>query len=110
MQQEQQKLQKEQRKQQKQRKGDSTESVQSDQLQPSRLQDYCPTRTYISMVIAYPAEVVNFQVVRPDPEPELEGLQRVSIGIDDNNFAKILPRRHVEFLDKLKGHKRRCED
>ncbi|KAG0014290.1 hypothetical protein BGZ81_000539 [Podila clonocystis] len=72
--------------------------------------DYCLTGTYISMVIAYPAEVVNFQVVRPDPEPELEGLQRVSIRIDDNNFAKIFPRRHVEFLDKLKGHKRRCED
>ncbi|KAG0011228.1 hypothetical protein BGZ81_002334 [Podila clonocystis] len=57
------------------------------------------------MVITYPAEVVNFQVVRPDPEPELEGLQRVSIGIDDNNFPKIFPPRHIEFLDKLKGQK-----
>ncbi|KAF9113316.1 hypothetical protein BGW39_003813, partial [Mortierella sp. 14UC] len=62
------------------------------------------------MVITYHAEVVNFHVVRPDPEPELEGLQRVSIGIDDNNFPKIFPRRHVDFLDKLKGHKRRSED
>ncbi|KAF8924145.1 hypothetical protein BGZ47_004184, partial [Haplosporangium gracile] len=44
--------------------------------QPPRLQDYCPTGVYVSMVITYPAEVVKFQVVRPDPEPELEGLER----------------------------------
>ncbi|KAH7054853.1 hypothetical protein BKA57DRAFT_524301 [Linnemannia elongata] len=107
---EQEKIQKDQNKQQKQCQQDSKASIQSDQQQPPRLQDYCPTGTYISMVITYPAEVVNFQVVRPDPEPELKGLQRVSIVIDDNNFPKIFPRRHVEFLDKLKGHKRRSED
>ncbi|KAG9071529.1 hypothetical protein KI688_005741 [Linnemannia hyalina] len=45
-------------------------------------------RASFNMVIAYPAEVVNFQVVRPDPKPELEGLQRVSIGIDDRNFPR----------------------
>ncbi|KAF8927104.1 hypothetical protein BGZ47_002336 [Haplosporangium gracile] len=104
------KIEKEQEKQQKQRQQESTTSVPSDQQQPPQLQDYCPTGTYISMVITYPAEVVNFQVVRPDPKPELEGLQRVSIGIDDNNFPKIFPRRHVDFLDKLKGHKRRSEE
>ncbi|KAF8925988.1 hypothetical protein BGZ52_006206, partial [Haplosporangium bisporale] len=63
-----------------------------------------------NMVITYPTEIANFKVVRPDPKPELEGLQRVSIDIDDNNFPKIFPRRHVEFLDKLKGHKQRSED
>ncbi|KAI1291261.1 hypothetical protein EDD11_009034, partial [Mortierella claussenii] len=68
--------------------------------------DYCPTGVYISMVITYPAEVVKFQIVRPDPEPELEGLQRVSINIDDNNFPQIFPDRHVKFLDRLKQHKR----
>ncbi|KAF9344576.1 hypothetical protein BGX26_004218, partial [Mortierella sp. AD094] len=77
---EQEKMPKEQKKQQKQRKQDLTASAR--------------------MVITYPAEVVKFQVVRPEPEPELEGHQRVSIGIDDNNFPKIFPRRHVEFLDK----------
>ncbi|KAG0061775.1 hypothetical protein BGZ92_006353, partial [Podila epicladia] len=107
---EQEKMQKEQKKHQKQWQQDSTASIQSDQQQPPQLQDYCPTGTYISMVITYPAEVVKFQVVRPDPEPELDGLQRLSIDIDDNNFPKIFPRRHVEFLDKLKGHKRRSED
>ncbi|KAF9361424.1 hypothetical protein BGX34_007134, partial [Mortierella sp. NVP85] len=91
------------------KKHDSTR-VQSGQHQLPRLQDFCPSGTYVSMVISYPAEVVHFQVVRPNPKPELEGLQRVSIGIDDHNFPKIFPRRHVEFLDKLKGHKRRSED
>ncbi|KAF9274678.1 hypothetical protein BGZ68_000439, partial [Mortierella alpina] len=58
------------------------------------------------MVITYPAEVVKFQVVRPDPEPELEGLERVSVNID-NNFSQIFPERHVKFLDRLKKqHKR----
>ncbi|KAI9232113.1 MAG: hypothetical protein BYD32DRAFT_476237 [Podila humilis] len=73
MEKEQEKMQKEQ-KQQIQQQRDSIASVQSDQQQPPRLQDYCPTGMYISMVITYPAEVVKFQVVRPDPEPELEGL------------------------------------
>ncbi|KAF9211670.1 hypothetical protein BGZ59_007758, partial [Podila verticillata] len=110
MEKEQEKMQKDQKKQQKQWHQDSTASVQFDQRQPPRLQDYCPTGTYISMAFTYPAEVVNFQVVRPDPEPELEGLHCVSISIDDNNFPKIFPRRRVEFLDKLKGHKRRSDD
>jgi hypothetical protein len=91
--------------QQKQWQQNSTECVLSDQQQQSQLQDYCPTGTFISRVITYPTEVVNFQVVQPDPKPELEGVQSVSIGIDDNNFPKIFPRRHVEFLDKLKAHK-----
>ncbi|KAF9995671.1 hypothetical protein BGZ80_000666 [Entomortierella chlamydospora] len=74
----------------------------------AKLQDYCPTG--ISMVITYPAEVFKFQIVRPDPEPELEGLQRVSINIDDNNFPQIFPDRHVQFLDRLKQHKRPAAD
>ncbi|KAF9978798.1 hypothetical protein BGZ65_006848 [Modicella reniformis] len=80
------------------------------QHQAPQLQDFCPTGSYISMVITYPAEVVKFQVVRPDPKPELEGLLRVSIGIDDRNFPKIFPRCHVEFLDTSKRPKRRSEE
>lgn len=53
------------------------------------------------MVIAYPVDVVNVQIVRPNPKPELEGLHCMSIDIDVN-FPKIFPSRHVEFLDKLK--------
>lgn len=52
-----------------------TGSTQPQQL--PRLHDYCPTEVYVNMVITYPAEVVKFQVVRPDTEPELEGLERL---------------------------------
>ncbi|KAF9346583.1 hypothetical protein BGX26_001887 [Mortierella sp. AD094] len=47
---EQEKMQKEQKMQQKKRK-DSTSSNESVQSQPPRLQDYCPTGVYISMVL-----------------------------------------------------------
>ncbi|KAF9345383.1 hypothetical protein BGX26_003216 [Mortierella sp. AD094] len=78
---------------------------------PPQLEDYCPSEMYVSMVITYPAEVIRFQVKRPDPTPEIPGsLRHVIINIDDNNFAKIFPERHVKFLDKLKRFKRRAED
>ncbi|KAF9343585.1 hypothetical protein BGX26_005504, partial [Mortierella sp. AD094] len=77
---------------------------------PPRLQDYCPSGINISMVITYPAEVVSFQVMRPDPNPESEGLRRVIINVDDSNFAQIFPKSYVNFLDKLKKFKRRAED
>ncbi|KAG9061896.1 hypothetical protein KI688_007047 [Linnemannia hyalina] len=79
---EQDKVEKEQKKRQKQEQQESTTSVPSDRQQPPQLHDFCPTGTYISMVITYPADVVNFQVVRPDPKPELKGLQPVSIDIN----------------------------
>ncbi|KAF9924813.1 hypothetical protein FBU30_005284 [Linnemannia zychae] len=72
--------------------------------------NYYPTEAYISMVITYPAEVVKFQIACPDPEPELEGHERVSIDIYDNKFPKIFSERHVKFLDKLKQHKRRAAE
>lgn len=106
---EQEKMQKEQKNQQKKCKG-STSSDKCDQSQTPRLHDYCLTGVYISMIITYPAEVVKFQIVRPDPEPELDGLKHVSINIDDNNFPQIFPKRHVQFLDRLKQHKRPAAD
>ncbi|KAF8920053.1 hypothetical protein BGZ58_004488, partial [Dissophora ornata] len=89
-----------------QKQGSSNNTGSRETQQAPRLQDYCPTGVYVSMVITYPAEVVKFQVIRPDPEPELEGLERVSINIDDNNFPRIFLERHVKFLDRLKQHKR----
>lgn len=100
------KLNKEQQKQQKK----LGSCVESETYQPRQLQDYCTSGVYISMVITYPTGVVRFWVVRPDPEPELCGLTRVSIDVDDNNFAKIFPERHVKFLDQLKKFKRSAED
>ncbi|KAF9183879.1 hypothetical protein BGZ49_004488, partial [Haplosporangium sp. Z 27] len=75
-----------------------------------QIQDLCPSGMYISMVIAYPAQIISFQAFRPDPDPEIIGLERVIIKIDNNNFPKIFPKRHVEFLDQLKGFKRRADD
>ncbi|KAK3836834.1 MAG: hypothetical protein J3R72DRAFT_493487 [Linnemannia gamsii] len=85
--------------------GNSSASVKFSQSQSPRLQDCCPTGVHSSMVITYPTDVVKFQIVCHDPEPELEGLQRVSINIEDNNFPQIIPDRHIQFLDKLKQHK-----
>ncbi|KAG0342541.1 hypothetical protein BG005_002699 [Podila minutissima] len=48
-------------------------------------------------------------IVRLDSEPELEDSQHALIGIDDNNLPKIFPRCDIQFLDKLKGHKRCSE-
>ncbi|KAF8938717.1 hypothetical protein BGZ58_000323 [Dissophora ornata] len=108
---EQEKLNKEQQKQQKkQKQPQATTCTEPEKQPPPRLQDYCPCGIYISMVITYPAEVVSFQVMRPDPDPELEGLKRVIINVDDSNFAQIFPKSHVNFLDKLKKFKRRAED
>ncbi|KAK5807957.1 hypothetical protein F5H01DRAFT_370854 [Linnemannia elongata] len=76
----------------------SSQTIQG-KLEKEQEKDYCPTGTYISMVIAYPVEVVNVQIARPDPKPELEGLHCMPIDIDVNNFPKIFPSRHVEFLD-----------
>ncbi|KAF9085958.1 hypothetical protein BGX27_003294 [Mortierella sp. AM989] len=74
-----------------------------------RIQELCPSGLYISMVIAYPAEVISFQAYRPDPDPELRPpyLDRVMIKIDNNNFPDIFPWRHVKFLDYLKNFKKR---
>ncbi|KAF9429272.1 hypothetical protein BGZ76_001560, partial [Entomortierella beljakovae] len=76
--------------------------------QPSRLQDYCPSGTYVSMVIAYPSEVVRSQFIRPDPKPELGTLKRVVININDSNFASIFPETHVNFLNRLKNTRRKA--
>ncbi|KAF9416857.1 hypothetical protein BGZ76_004592, partial [Entomortierella beljakovae] len=82
----------------------------SNDSRSSHLDDFCPSGHYISMVIAYPAEVVSFQVMRPDPEPEIPtNLKRVIINIDDSNFPKIFPQRHATFLDNLKKSKRKSE-
>jgi hypothetical protein len=75
-----------------------------------RIQDLCPSGMYVSMVIAYPAQVIAFQAYRPDPNPEIVGLERIIIKIDNNNFPSIFPARHVKFIDQLKRFKRGAED
>ncbi|KAF9346845.1 hypothetical protein BGX26_001639 [Mortierella sp. AD094] len=99
-----------QKRQKKQKQPQTIACTESEKQPPPRFQDHCPSGIYISMAISYPAEVASFQVMRPDPKPELEGLRRVIINVDDSNFVQVFPKSHVNFLDKLKKYKRRAED
>jgi hypothetical protein len=84
---EQEKLLKEKENQQKSKKQQKISSNAEPKPQLSRLQDYCPAGVYISVAITYPADVVRFQVV---PQPELKGLTRVSIDVNDNSFPLLI--------------------
>ena len=84
------------------------------------LDRFCPTdKTYISMIIAYPATVAAKLPPRPDfaynlrprPDPKPECLKQVKVIIDKSNINKIFPQSHVDFLDGIKGPmKRQAED
>ncbi|OAQ35724.1 hypothetical protein K457DRAFT_27398 [Linnemannia elongata AG-77] len=73
---------------------------------------FCPTHTYISMIVAYPATVVSKLPFRPDPvyvynlRPRPEGkhkrLTQVKVMIDSSNIREIFPQSHVDFLDGIK--------
>ncbi|KAF9309803.1 hypothetical protein BG003_009340 [Podila horticola] len=64
--------------------------------------------------------IAGLEIAAKELDEELDALEdedvqrgteeRMSIDIDDNNVLKILSQRHVEFLDKLKGHKRPPDD
>ncbi|KAK3815348.1 MAG: hypothetical protein J3Q66DRAFT_344412, partial [Benniella sp.] len=73
---------------------------------------FCPTdKTYISMIIAYPATVAAKLPPRPDfaynlrarPDPKPERLKQVKVIIDKSNINKIFPQSHIDFLDGIKG-------
>ncbi|KAG0273988.1 hypothetical protein BGZ97_010587, partial [Linnemannia gamsii] len=65
---------------------------------------YCPTgKMCISIVIAYPAEVVAKLCPRPDPEFAKDGLKEVAVKINERNFEKIFPQSHVDFLGGIQG-------
>ncbi|KAF9546356.1 hypothetical protein EC957_009845 [Mortierella hygrophila] len=84
------------------------------------LDEYCPTNVYVSMIIAYPANVIDLMCPRPDIDFEAiaarraslrsgsrknfhdNDLQRVTLRIDQRNFAKIFPKGHVDFMDGIK--------
>jgi hypothetical protein len=88
------------------------------------LSKYCPANTYISMIIAYPANIYSSTTttysakrnvtlrLRPDfnPKSKLEGLKQVVIKVDKGNFAKIFPKEHVNFLDEIKNPMKRLAD
>ncbi|ORX95394.1 hypothetical protein K493DRAFT_337378 [Basidiobolus meristosporus CBS 931.73] len=67
------------------------------------LGDYCPTNnTYISMIIAYPGKMIVSQIGRPNPALPSRSLNQVVVNITGDNFAKIFPPSHVDFLDRIK--------
>lgn len=84
------------------------------------LSSFCPTdNTYISVIIAYPATVVDKLPPRPNheynlhPRPEFtqKPLTQVEVIIDKNNIGEIFSRDHIDFLDGIKGPtKRQAED
>ncbi|KAF9426582.1 hypothetical protein BGZ76_002697 [Entomortierella beljakovae] len=61
-------------------------------LDPKKIQNLCPAGVYIS--------------ISSRGAPHLD---RVVIKIDNSNFPNIFPKKHVEFLDKLKGFKRKAD-
>ncbi|KAF9297268.1 hypothetical protein BGZ74_009949 [Mortierella antarctica] len=86
----------------------------------NNLGSFCPTdNTYISMIIAYPATVIDKLPPRPDheynlrprPESTQKPLTQVEVIIDKNNIGEIFSRDHIDFLDGIKGPtKRQVED
>ncbi|ORZ08266.1 hypothetical protein BCR41DRAFT_399329 [Lobosporangium transversale] len=74
----------------------------------SKLRQVIPKPDADQAITTTSIAVIAFQTFRPDADPELSGLQRVVIKVDNNNFPSIFPERHVKFLDKLKNFKRRA--
>ncbi|KAK5799406.1 hypothetical protein F5H01DRAFT_418077 [Linnemannia elongata] len=78
---------------------------------------FCPTHTYISMIVAYPAalvgklpfrpEPVYVYNLRPRPEDKHKRLTQVKVMIDSSNISEIFPQSHVDFLDGIKDPMKR---
>ncbi|KAG0053077.1 hypothetical protein BGZ83_001720, partial [Gryganskiella cystojenkinii] len=75
------------------------------------LKSFCPSENiYISMIIAYPASVVDKMPPRPchtyplriRPGSKQQPLTQVVAIIDYSNIRQIFPKDHVDFLDGIK--------
>ncbi|KAG0360509.1 hypothetical protein BG005_010533 [Podila minutissima] len=64
---------------------------------------YCPDNIYISMIVAYPTKWTSKLPEVPPTTMDTSGVQQVVINIGDNNFSKIFPEEHVEFIDRIKN-------
>ncbi|KAF9271747.1 hypothetical protein BGZ88_005674, partial [Linnemannia elongata] len=74
-------------------------------------QNFCPGNIYISMVVAYPMMCApRLPKVIDVPEKDASGLQQVVIRVSENNFGKIFPKEHVQFIDRLKNVGKRPAD
>ncbi|KAG9063839.1 hypothetical protein KI688_003951 [Linnemannia hyalina] len=111
-------------------KADSNRAVESVSKQNIKehvkdLDEYCPANVYVSIIIAYPVNVIDSMRPRLDIDFEAiavrraflrsgsrkyfhdNDLQQVTIRIDQRNFAKVFPKSHVDFLDGIKTPVRR---
>ena len=76
-----------------------------------KFRDFCPEKTSISIVIAYPGKWISKLRARPNVRFEGDGMRPVVINVGENNFAEIFPKDHEEFVDRLKNSgKRSIED
>ncbi|KAF9540714.1 hypothetical protein EC957_003862 [Mortierella hygrophila] len=80
-------------------------------------EEYCPANVYVSVIIAYPAKMIDSMRPRPDidfeaitarraflrPRPRKNfndnDLQQRAIRVAQCNFAKSYPKSHIDFMD-----------
>ncbi|KAF9382831.1 hypothetical protein CPB97_006903, partial [Podila verticillata] len=55
------------------------------------------------MVVVYPTKWTSKLPALPDATLNSSGVQQVVINVDENNFGKIFPEDHVEFIDRLEN-------
>ncbi|KAK5829079.1 hypothetical protein F5H01DRAFT_393140 [Linnemannia elongata] len=55
------------------------------------------------MIVAYPTKWSSQLPALSDLPKDTSGVQQVVINVSDNNFGKIFPKEHVEFIDRLKN-------
>ncbi|KAG0048432.1 hypothetical protein BGZ89_004598 [Linnemannia elongata] len=81
----------------------STVSAPKIESHAEDFRDYCPDNVYISMIVAYPTKWSSKLSALSDLPKDTSGVQQVVINVSDNNFGKIFPKEHVEFIDRLKN-------
>ncbi|KAF9330577.1 hypothetical protein BG006_006461 [Podila minutissima] len=89
----------------------STVSVAMIEMHTKDFHKYCPDNVYVSMTVAYPTKWTFKLPALPDATLDTGGMQQVAINVSNNNFGEIIPKEHVEFMDRLKNvGKRSAED
>ncbi|KAF9311329.1 hypothetical protein BG006_004580, partial [Podila minutissima] len=55
------------------------------------------------MIVAYPTKWTDKLPAPSELPKDPSGVQQVVINVGDDNFGDIFPRKHVEFIDRLKN-------
>ncbi|KAI9236969.1 MAG: hypothetical protein BYD32DRAFT_462010 [Podila humilis] len=64
--------------------------------------DYYQDKVYINMIVAYPTKWSSKLSALSDLPKDTSGVQQVVINVGDDNFSKIFPKDHVEFINRLR--------